>query len=264
MSNRNYYDLLNVPPDASGQEIRASYRKLAFEYHPDRNEGNPHAADRMKAINEAYAVLSDPDKRKQYDVLYQRFGENATSRFRQDFTHQDIFQGSDIQQIFEEMTRAFGLRGFEDIFKDAYGRGYRSFQFQQSGMFGKGFIFKTGMQQHHPGRRERGGLLENLARKVLGKLTGIHMPRRGDDLYDVIILRSEFARQGGPFAYHHRILGKKLVVQIPKGVHDGQLIRLNGMGREGTHGAGAGDLLLKVKFRMPLLSKIKNLMGLNG
>lgn len=264
MSNHNYYDLLKVSPHADGQEIRSAYRKLAFEYHPDRNKENPRAADRMKAINEAYAVLSDPAKRKQYDMLYQRLGENATSRFRQDYTHQDIFQGSDIQQIFEEMTRAFGLRGFEDIFKDAYGEGYRSFQFHQSGMFGKGFIFKTEMQQNKPDRGEGRGLLGNLARKAMGKLAGIYIPRRGDDLYDVITLRPGFLEQGGPFAYHHKILGKKLVVQIPKGVRDGQRIRLNGMGREGTHGAGPGDLLLKVKVRTPLLSKIKNLMGLNG
>jgi len=65
------------------------------------------------------------------------------------------------------------------------------------------------------------------------------------------------ARLGGPFAYFHRKLAKKLVVHIPANVHDGQTIRLNGMGRPGSHGAPAGDLLLKVRIKAPLLQRLK-------
>ena len=105
MSNNNYYKELNVQRDASDQKIKAAYRKLAFEFHPDRNKSET-AAERMKAVNEAYAVLSDPAKRQQYDMLYQQYGDGARSQFRQNYSDQDIFNGSDIQQIFEEMARA--------------------------------------------------------------------------------------------------------------------------------------------------------------
>ena len=136
-----YYQQLDVPPEASARQIKEAYRRLAFEFHPDRNADDSGAAEKMKAINEAYAVLSNPEKRRQYDAMYQRYGEGANERFRQSFSEQDIFNGSDIQHIFEEMARSFGLRGFDEIFKDFYGQGYRSFEFRRPGVFGKGFIF---------------------------------------------------------------------------------------------------------------------------
>jgi DnaJ-class molecular chaperone len=263
MSDNNYYQALNVQPDADAHEIKASYRKLAFKYHPDRNKGNPGAADRMKSINEAYAVLSDPDKRRQYDNLYQRFGDGAKGHFRQTYSEAEIFKGSDIQQIYEEMARAFGLRGFDAIFKDFYGQGYRSFEFRQPGMFGKGFIFNSAGRGGGPGMmRQR--LAGSIAQKMLSKLTGILLPQRGGDLHGVIVLHPEFAIQGGPYAYYHRARNKKLVVQIPNGVHDGQKIRLTGMGKEGTHGGDPGDLLLKVKIKTPLLKKLKSLIGVDA
>lgn len=265
MSNNNYYQVLNVEPDATDQAIKASFRKLAFEYHPDRNKDNAQAADKMKAINEAYAVLSDPDKRREYDMLYQKYGDAARGQFRQNFSDQDIFQGSDIQQIFEEMARSFGLRGFDDIFKDFYGQGqgYRSFEFQKPGMFGKGFIFNTRMGPGGSG--DKGfSLMGVLMQKMLGKVTGILLPQRGGDLHDVISLNPEFAEQGGAYAYFHKAREKKLVVRIPQGVREGQQIRLAGMGKDGTHGAGPGDLLLSVRIKTPLFKKLKKMMRLDS
>jgi DnaJ-class molecular chaperone len=259
----NYYQQLKVEPDASAHQIKEAYRRLAFEYHPDRNTNDPQAAEKMKAINEAYAVLSDSEKRRQYDGLYARFGDDANSQFRASFSEQDIFRGSDIQYIFEEMARSFGLRGFEDIFKDFYGQGYRSFEFRQPGVFGKGFIFNS-----HPGVKagasKNTDLLGGLARRMLNKVVGIYLPQRGSDIRDVIMLQPELASRGGPYAYHHRRLDKKLVVQIPAGVRDGQFIRLNGMGRPGSHGASAGDLLLKVRIKRSLMQKLKSLVGTAG
>jgi DnaJ-class molecular chaperone len=260
MNNRNYYQELNVPRDASEQEMKAAYRKLAFDYHPDRNK-SPQAAERMKAVNEAYAVLSDPAKREQYDMLYRQYGDGARNQFRQNFSEQDIFRGSDIQQIFEEMARGFGLRGFEDIFKDFYRQSGQGFEFKQSGSRANGFVFNFPLSEGQSGKNST-GFMGNLARKVMGKLTGLYFPQQGADLQDEIVLQPEFAFQGGAYAYYHRVREKKLVVQIPKGVHDGQFIRLNGMGKEGTHGAQSGDLLLKVKIRTPFLKKIKDLVGL--
>ncbi len=260
MSNSNYYEELNVSADASDQEIKAAYRKLAFEYHPDRNK-SAQAPERMKAVNEAYAVLSDPGKRKQYDMLYRQYGDSARSQFRQSFSEQDIFRDSDIHQIFEEMARGFGLRGFEDIFKDFYGQGGQSFKFNHSGRHGRGFVFNSQWQEGQSGKN-RDSLAGKFAQKILRKLTGLYFPQQGGDLRDEIVLQPEFAFQGGPYAYYHRAREKKLVVQIPKGVRDGQFIRLNGMGEEGTHGAQSGDLLLKVKIRTPFLKKIRGFLGL--
>lgn len=259
----NYYQQLKVEPDASAHQIKEAYRRLAFEYHPDRNTSDPQAADKMKAINEAYAVLSNPEKRRQYDGLYQRFGDDANQQFRASFSEQDIFKDSDIQNIFEEMARSFGLRGFDDIFKDFYGQGYRSFEFRQPGVFGKGFIFNS-----HPGARggvsKNAGLLGGIAQRMLSKLMGVYLPQRGSDMQDMITLQPDLARLGGPFAYYHRKLDKKYVVQIPAGVRDGQIIRLNGMGKPGSHGAPAGDLLLKVRIKRPLMQKLKSLISAPG
>jgi DnaJ-class molecular chaperone len=263
MSENNYYQALDVQPDADEHEIKTSYRKLAFQYHPDRNKGNPGAASRMKSINEAYAVLSDPDKRRQYDMLCRRYGDGAQGQFRQTYSEAEIFKGSDIQQIYEEMARAFGLRGFDDIFKDFYGQGYRSFEFRQPGLFGKGFVFTSAHRSGGPGKvRQR--IAGSIAQKVVGKLTGMLLPQQGGDLHGVIVLQPDFAVQGGPYAYDHRPRNKKLIVQIPKGVHDGQKIRLTGMGKEGTHGGTPGDLLLKVKIKTSLLNKLKTIMGVGG
>src|SRR4030042_7159125 len=95
----------------------------------------------MKEINETYAVLSDPDKKREYDALSHEYGPSAYDRFRQTHSDQDIFRGSDINQVFQEMTRAFGFRGFEEVFRESYGQGYQSFEFRRPGVFGKGFLF---------------------------------------------------------------------------------------------------------------------------
>ena len=64
---KDYYKTLNVPPNISQDQLKNQYRKLALKYHPDRNKNNPDAAEKFKDINEAYHVLSDPEKRRAYD-----------------------------------------------------------------------------------------------------------------------------------------------------------------------------------------------------
>jgi curved DNA-binding protein len=130
MDQKDYYKILGVSREATPKQIKEAYRNLAFQYHPDRNGGSAEAVERMKQINEAYAVLSDPAKRRQYDGFRQTYGDSAYNRFRDGYSEEDIFRGSDINQIFEELSRAFGFRGFEDVFKEAYGSGYRTFEFR--------------------------------------------------------------------------------------------------------------------------------------
>jgi curved DNA-binding protein CbpA len=67
-SEQDHYEVLRITPDASEAEIKEAYRKLAFLYHPDRNEAGQEASKKMKEINEAYAILSDPIKRREYDI----------------------------------------------------------------------------------------------------------------------------------------------------------------------------------------------------
>lgn len=140
MTDKDYYKILGVSESAAAEEIKKTYRKLAFQYHPDRNPGNEEA---MKEINEAYAVLSDPGKRREYDSYRQRYGSFARDQFRQGYTERDIFKDSDIYQVFEEFSRAFGFSRPEDIFSQNkfYGPQYRSFEFKGPGFFGKGMFF---------------------------------------------------------------------------------------------------------------------------
>jgi DnaJ-class molecular chaperone len=260
MSQNDYYQILDVDPKAGSKQIKVAYRKLAFKYHPDRNSKDPEAAEKMKGVNEAYAVLSDAAKRREYDTLRQQFGASAYSQFRQNYSEQDIFSGSDINQILEQMARAFGLRGSDEIFKEFYGQGYQRYQFRKPGFFAKSYYFSGP-------RRTRGmsntglplqGSIGKLARFFLKQFSGIELPEDGADIHDTISLSPEHARQGGPYAYYLRKKDKKLVVKIPPGVKHSQPIRLTGVGEEGKGGGKTGDLYLKVRIRKPLLQSVKN------
>jgi len=259
METQDYYQILGVARDAEEKPIKDAYRELAFKYHPDRNQDNPEAVNRMKAINEAYAVLSHPDKRREYDTMRQQFGNSAYSQFRQQYSEQDIFSGSDILRIFEEMTRMHGFRGSEDVFREFYGPGYRSFSGRGRGMRFKGFVF-TGRGADAGGRRGGPALsgghgFGRLARHMMERLTGVTLPQAGADAEDTIRLVPEKARQGGPYAYYYRKQKKKLVVKIPPGVRSRQRIRLAGLGGKGRGGGPPGDLYLRVEIARPMLAQ---------
>ncbi len=260
MAQRDYYQTLGVDHDAEPKTIKEAYRELAFKHHPDRNEKNPDSAEMMKSVNEAYAVLSDAEKRRAYDAMRNRFGDNAYGQFRSTYSEQDIFSNSDVHQIFEEMARSFGLRGVDAIFSDFYGSGYQRFAFRQQGIHGKGFIYRGGFGKRH-GRAMAGNAppgVGRLFKYLFQKVTGLALPQMGEDIRDTIHLTPEFARSGGPYPYHHRRRSKKLVVIIPAGTKEGQQIRLSQMGAAGKDGGPSGDLYLNVKFKKPLLEKAKD------
>jgi curved DNA-binding protein len=108
----DYYDTLGVAKGSSDDEIKKSYRKLAMKYHPDRNPDNKEAEAKFKQISEAYAVLSDTEKRKQYDM----YGDQ---KFHQNYSQEDIFRGADFRNIFTDS-------GFDggDIFSRIFGAGF--------------------------------------------------------------------------------------------------------------------------------------------
>ena len=109
MAGKDYYKILGVNKNASKEEIKKAYRKLAMKYHPDQNKGDKASEERFKEVNEAYAVLSDEEKRKQYDM----FGAEG---FQQRFSQEDIFRNFDFGQVFRE----FGF-GSEDLFGRIFG-----------------------------------------------------------------------------------------------------------------------------------------------
>jgi curved DNA-binding protein len=110
MAPRDYYATLGVERKATADEIKKAFRKLALQYHPDRNPDDKAAEERFKEVNEAYAVLSDADKRKQYDM----FGAEG---FGQRYSQEDIFQNFDFRSIFDDI----GAGGFD--FRSLFGGG---------------------------------------------------------------------------------------------------------------------------------------------
>jgi molecular chaperone DnaJ len=111
MAERDYYEVLGVQRGATKEQIKSAYRKLALEFHPDRNK-SPEAEERFKEISEAYAVLSDDEKRSQYDT-------HGREGVYQKYSQEDIFRGVD----FGEFFRGVGFGGFNDVFAQFFGGG---------------------------------------------------------------------------------------------------------------------------------------------
>ena len=261
MEQKDYYHILGLEKDASEKQIRDAYRRLALLNHPDRNKDNPAAAERMKEINESYAVLSDPRKRKEYDALRETYGSAAYNHFRQTHTDQEIFKGSDIQQIFEELSRAFGFRSFDDIFRESYGAGYRTFEFRRPGVFGRVIVGGFGGGQDAGRNAQIGGYLGRLIQYGLKKKWGIELPERGKDLRDFVVLSPDLARIGGKIQYAHKKTGRKLLVTIPPNIKERQQLRLKGMGEAGHGGGEAGDLYITVLIKTSLIRKAKDFIS---
>ena len=263
MAQGDYYQVLGVDQNATDRQIKEAFRKMAFKYHPDRNKENPVAIEEMKKVNEAYAVLSNPAKKREYDTLKTQFGSSAYTHFRNNYSEQDIFSGSDINHIFEEMAKTFGLRGSNEIFKEFYGKGFQQFEFKNPRGFARGYVFgnpsKTGDQRQVP--FPFSGNMGKVSRFLLQKISGVQLPEDGANVDEHLYLTPTQALQGGPYAYYLRKKSKKLVVKIPPGVRPGQRIRLAGMGQEGKGGGNPGDLFLKVHIRKPLIGSLKDLFS---
>ncbi len=276
MKKKDYYKVLGVNEDASFEEIKKNYRKLAFQYHPDKNPGKE---EMMKEINEAYAVLSNERKRREYDSYRQSYGFFARDKFRQTYTDQDIFKDSDINQVFAELSRVFGFNRPEDIFSSStfYGNQFRTFQFKAPGFTGKGFFFfgpmsktyqdmlRDSQYQTSEAPAYRPSFFSRILLKGvqafqnhIAKKYGLELPERGKDVEDEIKIPSEVASAGGKVRYHYAKPDnpRDLMIKIPPGIKEGQKIKLKGMGKDGKHGGESGDLYLKVKVHTPLLKKI--------
>lgn len=215
MSARDYYDILGVPRSATAEDIKRAYRKLAVKYHPDKNPGDKAAEERFKQINEAYAVLSDPEKRKQYDT----FGADG---FHQRFTQEDIFRGFDVGDLFRE----FGF-GTEDIFGRIFGTSFGG-KYRRSGGRFTGFDFGSF--------------------RDLGQTHG-HRALRGQDVQMVLQVTLEEVAMGAERRISYRLGDRTetLSVKIPKGIESGKRLRLAGKGEAGPYGGPPGDLYLRIE-----------------
>jgi curved DNA-binding protein len=212
MSGGNYYTILGVSKSATAEEIKKAYRKLALNYHPDRNQGNKEAEARFKEISEAYAVLSDTEKRKQYDM----FGAEG---FQRRYSQEDIFRDVDFGSIFKE----FGFGG---------GRGQGIFS-QIFGGPGQSSFRHAGPSQGAPFREFR------------GRAQGM----KGQDLIYELALTLEEAAHTTSKVISFQINGQKqsVAVKSPAGISTGKKLRIPGKGQPGQLGGPTGDLYIKIK-----------------
>ena len=285
MATRDYYDILGVNKNASDEELKKAYRKLAMKYHPDRNPNKKEAEERFKELNEAYAVLSDKEKRKQYDT----FGQEG---FRQRFSQEDIFRGFDFEDIFSNLFGGRGRREFRSggrggfDFSDLFGRG----GYQDMGRVpqkGEDMYYEwpiTLEEAAFGGEKKvslpKGGKVEEIYVKippgipsgkklrVAGKGAAGRNGGPPGDLYLQISIRNHpiFVREGDDLivekeiAFSEAVLGTTMEVptlegmkkvKVPPGTQCHTKMRLKGLGVPRFQGTGRGDEYVKVIVKVP-------------
>jgi len=286
MATRDYYDMLGLKKNASAEEIKRAYRKLAMKYHPDKNPNKKEAEERFKEISEAYAVLSDKEKRKQYDT----FGAEG---FHQRFTQEDIFRGFNVDDILSSIFGGRGARGFRNggrggfDFGDFFGgqTGYRdmgrmpqkgedvvyelsiSLEDAASGGEKRVSYRKNGKVEEISVRIPR-GIPSGKKLRVAGK--GMEGRNGGPpgDLYLQINVREHpvFSREGDDLTVEKEIsfseaaLGTTIEVptlegmkkvRVPPGTQSHTRLRLKGLGIPHFQGEGRGDGYVRVIVRVP-------------
>jgi len=222
---KDYYEVLGVPKDANEKDIKSAYRKLARKWHPDANPDNAkEAEEKFKELQEAYAVLSDPEKRAKYDAL----GSDWESAARQ--AEQQRRYRSDRNAA----TYDFG-DGFSDFFESFFSNVGR----------------RTTASARSPHRgRDLNGEIEITLRDAYDggtKSISIELEDRCPICGGTGVVRGE---QICPNCHGTgaTLTSKRLDVKIPRGVRDGQRIRLTGQGGSGIHGGPSGDLYLTVRL----------------
>jgi curved DNA-binding protein len=213
---RDYYETLGVAKTASDAEIKSAFRKLARKYHPDVAKDKKAAEEKFKQINEAYEVLGDPEKRKKYDQLGADW--NRPGGFQPPPGWGGQRPGGGFQQWGDGsggVEFEFGGTGFSDFFEAFFGGG-------------RGRSAFGGFGQRQPAAE------------------------RGSDVEADIMVTLEEALHGSTRTVSLRRTGSNKVesyqVKIPRGVHEGQRIRLAGQGEAGERGGKSGDLFLRVRL----------------
>jgi len=220
-----YYEKLGVSKNATPAEIKKAYRKLALKYHPDKNNGDKEAEKTFKEISEAYAVLSDPEKKKQYDTF-------GSAGFHQRYSQEDIFSNFDINDILKQF-------GFGSV------SGGQSTRFRSANMGGGGSFFSS-MFNQQGGVGGMGGMSG-----MRGCGTGTCSQQqavKGPDMSYQLGVSLDEVMNGAKKTISIRKNGstQNVTVKIPKGIEKGKRLRLKGKGGAAPNGGIPGDLYLKV------------------
>ncbi|MHB1014903.1 MAG: DnaJ C-terminal domain-containing protein [Desulfurivibrionaceae bacterium] len=211
----DYYKLLGVEKSASPEEIKKAYRKLALKHHPDRNKGNKEAEEQFKKISEAYAVLSDKEKRQQYDTV-------GSAGFQQRYSQEDIFRNADLGDILRE----FGIN---------FGGGRATFRSSGTG----GGIFDEMFRQPGAGGRPSHGFQDaRQQQQVKGNDLSLELPITLSEVLTGAEKTISLSRGSG---------AEKVSVKIPAGIETGKKLRISGKGSPSPMGGPSGDLYLLIK-----------------
>jgi curved DNA-binding protein len=282
----DYYKILGIGKDSTADEIKKAYRKLALKLHPDKNPGNKEAEDKFKKINEAYAVLSDPSKRKEYD----QFG--SADSFKQRFTQEDIFRGFDLNEILRDLGFGSGggrRQGFSqsqtDPFSGFFGGGQSYGRMPQKGedlyynisitleesVFGadKKIALQKQERVEEVNVKIPKGISSGKKLRLIGKGTaGLNSGPAGDLYLEIRILPHPiFARDGydiyieKSINFSQAVLGTTIDVptvdgsvkriKVPPGTQSNTKIRLKGFGVPATRNTIAGDQYVKISIDVP-------------
>jgi DnaJ-class molecular chaperone len=235
---KDYYQILGVAENASQAEIKKAFRKLAFKYHPDTNPGHEReAAERFKEISEAYGVLGDENKRRQYDAARKSGFAGAYSQqdvFRQTFSNRVMYE--DLERMFAQAGLRFDADFLNNMFFSGRGFAYRTYP------------ATTNVSNYKPSWLER--QLGKVSRFAFKRLFGVDIePPAALDKHIELEIKREEVEKGGEKEIKYKRNGrkKKLLVKIPAGIQSGTKIRLRGMGKQ--KGQRSGDLYLHVKIK---------------
>jgi curved DNA-binding protein len=290
MNYKDYYNILGVPKEATTDEIRKAYRKLALRYHPDKTKADKAANEKFVEINEANQVLSDPEKRKKYDQFgadWKRYEESGSQQGGFDWSKYAAGAGGPQKQRMsaEEFESMFGAGEDVDLFELLFGgRGGRRRATRTSAFKGEDLNAETtlSLEEAYHGStrlirldgqtisvRIPPGIADEQVLRVAGKgMDGINGGLNGD-LYLVVKIAQdpEFHRKGNdlyrdvPVELYTAMLGGKVLVKTPKGAvkvdvpketPNRKVLRLRGLGMPvfGTKGA-FGDLFVTIDIKLP-------------
>ena len=254
MNKKDYYEILGVPKTASGDEIKSAFRKLAKKYHPDVSK-EENAAEKFKEAQEAYAVLSDENKRKQYD----QFGHSAFTNSQGGFSGFDGFDFGSMEDIFGDMFRGFGFgggfssRGGRSRAQDGADLLYRmSISFEEA-VNGSKRDIKVECEDECEECHGQGGFNSKTCSECKGSGT---VTRQQSTIFGSFLTKTTCPNCSGTGTTFEKICTnchgrgklnqeKTLTVTIPKGVDTGNRLRLAGKGEAGTNGGEPGDLYIE-------------------
>jgi curved DNA-binding protein len=280
MANTDYYKALGVAKSSSPDEIKKAFRKLAVKYHPDRNPDNKAAEDKFKEINEAYAVLSDPKKKEEYDTY-------GSSGFHKQYSQEDIFRGFDFSNAYKDMGAGGGEDIFSRLFGGGFGRGGGRGGFRAGPQRGGDLEMEVeiGFRDAAQGAEKqiafrRNGQREELKIKIPAGVDNgskIRLAGKGGqgegggpdgDLFLTMRVLPDqvFSREGGdlfvdrPIPFSAACLGTTIDVptlegdkriKVPAGIQPGTKIRLKGCGLKPLGSNAKGDLFVKISVHVP-------------